>query len=128
MADHSSSSLDVVGDQVQRSHSAYARRWTLLDTYRVGYPVPRRCLEGKAMSRPGLEREAMSDSGIGFLKRQMEYSEERCAKCKHYVEADCSGAAGASGEHCTLNPAISVPVSGQFGRCRFYSHKDRTEK
>lgn len=111
------SSLDVVGDQVQCTHSAY----------RVGYPVPRRCLEGKAMSRPG-EREAMSDSGIGFLKRQMEYSEERCAKCKHYVEADCSGAAGASGEHCTLNPAISVPVSGQFGRCRFYSHKDRTEK
>jgi hypothetical protein len=69
----------------------------------------------------------MNEVGIAFLKGQMDYSEERCSSCKHYVEADCSGATVMKGEHCKLNPAFDVPVSGQFGRCRFFVHKDSTK-
>lgn len=55
------------------------------------------------------------------LKTAMGYRgpENCCKACANYVPTDCSGSNSAKGEHCTLNPAIDVPVE-QGGWCKFH--------
>ena len=67
----------------------------------------------------------MDDSVIVKLKEAMAYSDPvaRCKNCTHYVPTDCSGSHNAKSEHCTLNPAIDIPVS-EGGFCKHFALKD----
>jgi hypothetical protein len=58
------------------------------------------------------------------LLKSMEYigPKECCATCLHYVPTDMSGNPSGQDEHCTLNPAIDLPIEAG-GRCRFHQPK-----
>jgi len=56
------------------------------------------------------------------LKARMGYKDAHvaCAACKHYVPTDCSGSHNAKNQHCTLNPAVELPVQ-EHGWCKFHA-------
>lgn len=58
---------------------------------------------------------------VQALKHRMGYKPAMtcCGTCKSYRPTDCSGDAGALGEHCTLNPAARIPVESAAW-CKHY--------
>lgn len=58
------------------------------------------------------------------LKQLMEYKtpDTSCRHCKSFVDCDVSGSAAAKGSHCTLNPAVDLPVD-PAGFCKFFKEK-----
>lgn len=63
----------------------------------------------------------MSKELYDLLLKQMGYigAENRCGRCKHFVATDISGNTGAKSSHCTLNPAVELPVT-DTGLCAHF--------
>ncbi len=71
----------------------------------------------------------MADSNIdGLLLRQLKAAmgyrmpTHCCKNCTKFVPTDCSGDLQAKHAHCTLNPAVAIPVEEQ-GSCNFIDLK-----
>jgi len=56
------------------------------------------------------------------LKAKMGYKDAHvsCSTCKCFVPIDCSGSHNAKNQHCTLNPAVDLPVQ-EHGWCKFHT-------
>lgn len=71
----------------------------------------------------------MDNDTLNKIKAAMGYRDgtQCCKACKNFVPTDCSGALNAKNAHCTLSPAIEVPVD-ESGFCKYFAAKVMANK